>query len=267
MNIQELFSLKNKVALVTGGAKTLGYDMALALAEAGANVAITSRNLSDAEKSADDIKEITGQDVLGICLDVTNEEQIISAIKKVKEYFGTIDILVNNAGNVVSTPENSTLENRPLSEWQRTIDINLTGMFLCSKYVVAEVMKPAKSGNIINLGSVTGIVGKDRRVYDGTSIGGSTIDYHASKAAIINMTRDMAGYLAENGIRVNCISPGPFWRNQDPNFVKAYSKQIPLGRFGEEGKEVKGAVVYLASEASSYVTGHNLVIDGGLTAW
>ena len=128
-------------------------------------------------------------------------------------------------------------------------------------------MKPAGSGVIINLGSTAGIVGKDRRVYQGTDMGGATIDYHAAKGAVINMTRDMAVHLAPDNIRVNCISPGGFFRNQPERFVKAFSATIPMGRMGQDGKELKGAAVFLASEASSYVTGHNLVVDGGLTIW
>lgn len=267
MKVWELFNLDKKVALVTGGARHLGYDMALSLAEAGADVAITSRNLDEAEQAAANIQKLTGQKVIGLGLDVKDVKQIESAVDKVLEFYGKIDIMVNNAGNVVSTIENAPFEKRPLNEWQHVIDVNLTGVFLCSQYVVSKAMMPVKSGNIINISSVAGLTGKDRRVYMNTEIGGSTIDYHASKAGVINMTRDLAVYLAPHGIRVNCISPGPFERDQSRNFIEAYSKLIPMGRFGIEGKEMNGAVVYLASDASSYVTGHNLVIDGGLTAW
>ncbi|MEH7438066.1 SDR family oxidoreductase [Neobacillus drentensis] len=267
MKIWNLFNLEHKVAFVTGGARNLGYDMALSLAEAGADVAITSRKLEDAERAAASIQKLTGRKAIGITMDVKDFEQIERAVDRAVEFFGKIDILVNNAGNVESTSENAPFEKRPLNEWQHVIDVNLTGVFLCSQYVVSKAMLPQKSGNIINISSVAGITGKDRRVYLNTEIGGSTIDYHAAKAGVINMTRDMAVHLAPQGIRVNCISPGPFGRDQPKNFVEAYSNLIPMGRFGIEGKEVNGAVVYLASEASSYVTGQNLVIDGGLTAW
>lgn len=267
MDVWDLFKLDNKVAFITGGAKNLGYDMALSLAQAGADVAITSRSLQEAEQSAARITELTGRQAIGLQLDVKDVKQIEAAVDHTLAIYGKIDILVNNAGNVVSTVDNAPFEKRPLSEWQHVIDVNLTGVFLCSQYVVSRAMKPAQSGNIINISSVAGITGKDRRVYTNTNIGGSTIDYHAAKAGVINMTKDMAVYLAPDGIRVNCISPGPFGRNQSENFVEAYSRQIPMGRFGIEGKEMNGAVVYLASEASSYVTGHNLVVDGGLTVW
>jgi len=267
MTIWELFKLDGKVALVTGGARNLGYDMALALAEAGADVAITSRTLANAQRSAEQIACVTGRRVSAIQLDVIVETQVEAAIDLVLSELGRLDILVNNSGNVTSTPETAPFETRSLQAWQDTIDVNLTGVFLCSKHAVAKAMKPAKSGNVINLGSVAGLIGKDRRQYVGTEMGGATLDYHAAKGGVVNMTRDMAVYLAPFGIRVNCISPGGFFRNQPPKFVERYCANVPMGRMGEDGKEMKGAVVFLASEASSYVTGANLVVDGGLTAW
>lgn len=265
--VQELFDLTDQVALVTGGARNLGYDMALALAEAGADVTITSRKLKNAETSAQRIRTATGRRVLPLELDVTEEDRVIAAVEACLEEFGKIDILVNNAGNVVSTPETAPLEKRSLEDWRAIIDVNLTGVFLCSKHVVAKAMMPARKGTIINIGSITGMIGKDRRVYRGTPMGGATIDYHAAKGGVISMTRDMAVYLAPYNIRVNCISPGGFWRHQPEAFVKAYSETVPMGRMGQDGKEMKGAVVFFASEASSYCTGQNLAIDGGLTAW
>ena len=267
LNVWELFKLDGKAAIVTGGARNLGYDMALALAEAGADVAITSRKLPDAKSSAKRIAEATGRTVMPAQLDVRDEVQVEAAVDAVLEKFGKIDILINNAGNVISTPDNAPFEKRPSKLWHHTLDVNLHGAFYCSKHVVAKAMKPARSGVIIHIASTTGVVGKDRRVYEGTQMGGATLDYHAAKGALISMTRDMAVYLAPDNIRVNCISPGGFWRHQPEPFVRAYSKTIPMGRMGQDGKELKGAAVFLASEASSYVTGHNLVVDGGLTVW
>jgi NAD(P)-dependent dehydrogenase (short-subunit alcohol dehydrogenase family) len=265
--VQELFNLTDQVAFVTGGARNLGYDMALALAEAGADVAITSRQLENAEVSAEKIRSATRRRVLPLQLDVTQESQVEAALDACLKEFGKIDILVNNAGNVVSTPDTAPMEKRSLENWQAVIDVNLTGVFLCSKHVATKAMMPARKGVIINIGSVTGMIGKDRRVYRGTPMGGATIDYHAAKGGVISMTRDMAVYLAPYNIRVNCISPGGFWRQQPEAFVKAYSETVPMGRMGQDGKEMKGAVVFFASEASSYCTGQNLAIDGGLTAW
>lgn len=262
-----MFDLSGKVAIVTGGARTLGYDMALAMAEMGADVVITSRKIEDAKKSAAEIANLTGRKTLGVACDVRYEDQVEAAVDAVLKEFGKIDILVNNAGNVVSTQQNKPLEQRPTEQWDLTIGVNLTGVFLFSKWVVAKAMKPAKSGVIVNIASVAGMVGKDYRVYNGTPMGGVTIDYAAAKGGVINMTREMACWLSQYNIRVNSISPGGFWRNQHEKFVEAYNYLVPMGRMGQDGKEMKGAIVFLASEASSYVTGINLPVDGGMTAW
>jgi len=265
--VQELFDLSGRTALVTGGARNLGFDMALALAEAGADVAITSRNLESARESAERIAAATGRRALALELDVTSEEQAAAAVEEALRQFGKLDILVNNAGNVSSTPDNAPLEKRPLQEWMNTVQVNLTGTFLVSKHAAAKAMIPARSGNIINIASISGMIGRDRRVYAGTEMGGSTVDYAAAKGGVINLTRDMAAWLARYNIRVNCISPGGFWRNQPEPFVKAYSDATPMGRMGQDGREMKGPVVFLASEASSYCTGINLVVDIGFTCW
>ena len=265
--IHELFDLNDRVALVTGGARNLGLDMAMALGEAGCDLAITSRNLESARVSAQHISADTGRRAIGLACDVRDEEQVVAMVDAVLAEFGRIDILVNNAGNVLSTPQNKPLEQRSLDEWQFVVDVNMTGVFLCSKHVVARAMKPARRGVIINIGSVAGMLGKDHRVYQGTPMGGVTLDYAASKAGVINMTREMACWLAQYNIRVNCISPGGFERGQPEAFIRQYSYLVPMGRMGQDGKEIKGAVVFLASEASSYVTGINLPVDGGMTAW
>ena len=265
--IQELYDLTGQVALITGGARNLGFDMATALAEANADIAITSRTLENAQASAQLITKDTGRRVEGFACDVRDEGQVEKLIDDVLNSFGRIDILVNNAGNVVSTPENAPMEVRPVEQWNLTIDVNLKGLFLCSKHVVAKAMKPANSGVIINIGSAAGMVGKDRRHYRGTDMGGATIDYHAAKGGVISMTRDMAVYLCKYNIRANCISPGGFWRGHSQEFTEQYSSSVPMGRMGQDGKELKGVAVFLASEASSYVTGINLPVDGGLTAW
>ncbi|HOZ48054.1 MAG TPA: SDR family oxidoreductase [Candidatus Hydrogenedentes bacterium] len=267
MNAMDLFDLSGKVAVITGGARTLGYDMALALAEAGADVAITSRELEAARKSAETIAQATGRRTLAVQCDVRFEDQVEKMADAVLAEFGRIDILVNNAGNVTSTPENKPMEQRPTDAWEYTIDVNLKGTFLCTKHVVAKAMKPARQGVIINIASVAGMLGKDHRVYRDTPMGGVTIDYAAAKGGVINMTREMACWLAQYNIRVNSISPGGFWRNHSETFTRQYSYLVPMGRMGQDGKEVKGAALFLASEASSYVTGINLPVDGGMTAW
>jgi len=265
--IHELFDLSGRVAVVTGGARNLGFDIATALAEAGADVAITSRKIEEARAAAQRIAADTGRKIVGFACDVRFEDQVAQMVDAVLAEFGKIDILVNNAGNVVSTPENKPLEQRPIEEWDFTIDVNLKGVFLCSKHVVARAMKPARRGVIINLGSVAGMVGKDHRVYAGTTMGGVTVDYAAAKGGVIAMTREMACWLAQYNIRVNCISPGGFWRGHSETFTRQYNDRVPMQRMGQDGKDIKGAAVFLASEASAYVTGINLPIDGGMTAW
>jgi NAD(P)-dependent dehydrogenase (short-subunit alcohol dehydrogenase family) len=265
--VQELYNLTGKTALVTGGARNLGYDMAMALAEAGADVAITSRKLEEAHKSAQKIAEETGRRAGSYVCDVRYEDQVVALVDAVLKEFGKIDILVNNAGNVVSTPENKPLERRPLEEWENTVGVNMTGVFLCTKHVVAKSMKPARQGVIVNIASAAGVIGKDYRIYAGTDMGGATVDYAAAKGGVISMTREMAVWLAQYNIRVNSISQGGFWRGHSDTFTRQYSYLVPMGRMGQDGKEMKGPVVFLASEASSYVTGTNLIVDGGMTAW
>jgi len=143
----------------------------------------------------------------------------------------------------------------------------MKGVFLCSKHVLARAMKPARQGVIIRIASIVGLIGSDRRVYEGCNYGGGTIDCMAAKGGLISMTHEMACTLAQYNIRVNCISPGGFWRGHSERFTRQYTYRIPMGRMEQDGKDLKGAVIFLASEASSYATGINLTIDEGLTTW
>ncbi len=261
--ILDLFCLTGKVALVTGGARNLGRDMAEALAQAGADVAITSRDLRQAEQTAQTIAAATGRIVTAYELDVTVEAGICSVIAAVIDDFGQLDILINNAGNARNA---APLEARLLSDWQYTFETNSTATFLCTREA-AKHMMARKEGVIINIASISGMLGKDRRVYEGSDMIGVTIDYSSAKGAVVNMTRDLACYLGPHGIRVNSISMSGFERGQPADFLERYKSQHPLGRIGKDGKDMKGAVVYLASEASAWVTGHNLVLDGGFSAW
>jgi len=267
MNVKKLFDLGGQVALVTGGARNLGWEIAQGLVEAGADVALTSRDRGQAEEAARRLASETGRRAAGFACDVRSEPQVEATVRAVLAAFGRIDILVNNAGNVTSTPETNTVDRRPLAEWEHTIDVNLKGTFLCSKHVVALALKPASRGVIVNIASTAGMVGKDRRIYRGTTMGGTTADYAAAKGGVLALTRELACALAESNIRVNAISPGGFWRDHGETFTRQYGELVPLRRMGREGKELKGAVVFLASEAASYITGINLPVDGGLTAW
>ena len=261
--IQELFNLTGKVFLVAGGARDLGRDMAFALAEAGADGLLTSRNNSSAEKTSLEISKKTGRKVAGLALDATIEENVQEVTSKTVKKFGRIDVLVNCVGGGASAGSSTRLEERRLQDWESLHRTNLSSIFLLCKHVV-PVMKQQRTGSIINIASIAAITWRDRRVYtDGMSA--QAIDYASAKSAIVGLTRDLAAYLGPDGIRVNAISPGGFERGQPESFIKSYSDKTPLRRMGSDGTDIKGAVLFLAAESSAYVTGHNLVVDGGFT--
>lgn len=258
VNVMEMFKLDGKVAIVTGATGQLGYQFSAALLEAGAN-AVLADKISIPREKLENLKSI-GPEVMAINMDVTQKNSIKNIVKKVVSKFGRIDILVNNAGFAVFTP----FEKRSLDEFEKVINVNLKGVFLCSQIVGKQMIKQ-KSGNMINIGSTYGIVSPDHRIY-GKSGRNSSEVYGASKAGVIQITKYLATHLSKYNIRVNCITPGGVFNYQDSEFVKKYSYKTPLGRMANE-TELKGAVVFLASDASAYVTGHNLVVDGGWTIW
>ncbi len=263
MELKELFSLDGEVVLITGGARNLGWDMAEALAEAGASVIITSREANKAFEAAKKLSVKYNKKTLGVAMEVTDGVSVREAIKKVIDEFGKIDIFVGNAGNVKNS---APLEERQITDWEYTFAVNTTGIFLCLKEIV-PIMKKQMKGNIILIASIAGIVGKDRRQYEGSNLVEVTLDYVGAKGAVIAMMRDLAAALGKYNIRVNAISPGGFERGQPEEFKKRYCAATMLGRMGRQGVDLKGPVVFLASRASDYVTGHNLVVDGGYTAW
>lgn len=275
VHIRELFDLSGQVAIVTGGNRNLGYDAAEALAEAGARVVVTSREGPRAEEAAARLAASTGVEAIGRPLEVTDEAAWAALVEETLAHFGRLDILVNNAGGrgvVYGQPDPNLdfaanfLEGRSPAEWRRILDVNLTGVFLGCR-AVAPAMKAARRGKIINIASIDGMVGRDLRVYENTGLSPTVPDYLAAKAGVINLTRAVAVVLAPFGINVNCISPGGFFRNQPQRFVENYSRLTPLGRMGRDGVDLKGAVLFCAAPASDYMVGHNLVIDGGFTAW
>lgn len=259
MHVQKLFGLKGKVAVVTGGAGQLGTQIAEALFEAGGNVVIGDLNLLECQRKAKTISRNNPR-CIGLELDVTKKESVKKMTALVVKKFGRIDILINNAGIAVFTP----FERRKLNEFNKVIKVNINGVFLCSQIVSKQMIKQ-KEGNIINIGSIYGIVSPDPRIYADSGRNSSEV-YGITKAGIISLTRYLAVHLAKYNIRVNCISPGGIFNKQSPEFVENYCSETPLGRMGNED-DIKGAVVYLASKASDYVTGHNLTVDGGWTVW
>ena len=266
MSTLESFRLTGRVALVTGGARHLGYDMADALAEAGADLVITSRSLASAEDAAGRLRRERGAEVLPLALDVTDAAQVSDVVGKACDWKGRLDILVNNAGGGAGSGPCHLFERSP-EDMELLIATNLTGSLFCCQ-AVARRMAEQGHGKIINIASISGLVGRDRRMYEKNDMAGQPVDYAAAKAGVIGMTLDLAGLLSPMGIHVNAISPGGFARGQPGTFEQDYADETPLRRMGrDESVDLKGAVLFLASEASDYVTGQNLVVDGGFTIW
>ncbi len=254
MPVLDLFKLDGRVALVTGGNRGIGRAIAAAFAEAGASVAVTSRDAARAEKAAAEIGESTGQKCVGLALDVRDGAGVEAVFGRVVSELGGLDILVNNAG--INIRESIT--DLKDESWHDIIETNLAGAMRCSR-VAARGMKEQGWGRIINIGSILSFVGIAQRAA-----------YASSKAGLLGMTRAMALDLAPHGVTVNALCPGVFKTEinrpilNDPGYLKEFLKQIPLGAMGDP-TQLMGAAVFLASEASSYVTGAALMVDGGWT--
>jgi NAD(P)-dependent dehydrogenase (short-subunit alcohol dehydrogenase family) len=260
------FRLDGKVAIVTGGSAWLGHDMACAFAEAGSDVIITSRTQSRAEEATEGIADAYDVDTLALEMDQQEHEQVKTMAEDARAWKGHVDILVNNAGGGSGASEGNLFERAP-EDMVDLIATNLTGALFCCQEV-GRFMVEQKHGKIINIASMAGMVGRDRRMYRRNEKEEQPIDYAASKAGVIGMTKDLAGLLSPQGVHVNAISPGGFDKGDLPDgFVEDYGDATMLGRMGRMGKDLKGAALFLASPASDYVTGHNLVVDGGFSVW
>ena len=259
MNVMELFSLKGKVALVTGGAGLYGSTISTALGEAGATVVIASRNLNKCEEVAKNLRN-RNLDVVAMPLDLSRKDSIVALKDKIITAYGKIDILFNNA----VARKGGTMKTMTAEEWEETMKINSTGLFLSSKIFIEEMIK-RKSGSVINISSIYGMVGPDFSIYGNTGMT-SSANYSFAKGGMISFTKYLATYYAKYNIRVNCISPGGLFTNQPRELVNNYIKRTPLARMANKD-DLKGAAVFLASDASAYITGHNLVVDGGWTIW
>jgi NAD(P)-dependent dehydrogenase (short-subunit alcohol dehydrogenase family) len=255
MPVLDQFVLTNRRALVTGGARGLGRVMAEALAQAGADVVITSRSTGSAETAASDVAAATGRRVVGLAADVAIASDITRLVDEAERALGPIDILVNNAGINIRGASETLTE----ADWDTVLDTNVKGPFLCAR-LLGPRMAARGWGRIINLGSILSVIGIAGRA-----------PYAASKAAVANLTRVLALEWAGQGVTVNAICPGPFGTEMnrpllnDPEKYAAFVAKIPLGRWGEL-HEIAGATVFLASDASSFVTGSLLFVDGGWTA-
>jgi NAD(P)-dependent dehydrogenase (short-subunit alcohol dehydrogenase family) len=263
--IHDLFDLTGRAALVTGGARHLGFDAASILAAAGCHLAVTSRTLESAQRSAEAISTRYSVETLALQLDQTDFRDVARVFAAVQAWKGHIDVLVNNAGGGSGNSIANLFERNP-EDIDALIRINLTGMIYCCREA-GRIMAPQRAGKIINIASIAGLVGRDRRMYARSQMNGQPVDYAAAKAGVIGFTRDLAGFLSPMGVHVNSISPGGFARQLSEQFVRDYSDASPLGRMGRDGVDLKGAILFLASPASDYVTGHNLVVDGGFSIW
>ena len=257
MNVLDRFKLDGKVALVTGGAGLYGRQIVEALAEAGARTFMASRNLEKIKGHACIFRD-KELDVTALRLDQGKEESVQELLQTVSDAVGGVDILVNNA---VLRPMRDW--SSPASEFGKSMDVNATGIFLMTR-AFGDRMAERGGGSIINIGSIQGMIGPDYTLYEGLDMT-CPPDYFFHKAGMIQLTRFAAAKLGPSGVRVNVISPGGFFNNQEKSFVKRYSARTFLGRMADE-QDLKGAVVFLASNASRYVTGTNLVVDGGYTA-
>jgi NAD(P)-dependent dehydrogenase (short-subunit alcohol dehydrogenase family) len=267
------YDLDGRVAIVTGGAGLLGRGYCQTLAAAGAKVVIADVAGQAAEELADKISKEAGLDVVGIHTDVSNPESVRRLIEEVLRIFDRIDILVNNAAldpkfDADHAGEHTNrFENFPFRAWQEALDVNITGMFLCAQ-AVSVAMLEANRGVIINISSTYGLVGPDQRLYqrEGQSPQFKPVTYTVAKAAVLGLTHYLATYFANTGIRVNTLTPGGVFAGHDDEFVRRYSAKTVLGRMADSD-EMSSALLFLASDASSYTTGANLVVDGGWTAW
>lgn len=264
------FSLMTKVAVVTGSLGLIGKNHCEALADAGANVIVCDLDWAACHEFA----KTLSTDSIGAYLDVTDADSISAVLQVILDRFGHVDVLVNNAAinDMFESPalaaEQSKFENYPIAMWQKSLDVNVTGIFLCCQIIGTQMAKQ-RSGSIINVASTYGIVAPDQSLYrnpQGKQLFYKSPAYPTTKGAVISFTKFLAAYWGHQGVRVNTLSPGGVANGQDDYFISNYSRKTPLGRMAAP-TDYKGAVVFLASDASSYMTGANLVVDGGWTAW
>ncbi|MGG5254300.1 SDR family oxidoreductase [Neobacillus sp. SM06] len=256
MHVKELFDLKGKVAVVTGGGRGLGKQIAEGFAEAGANVVVCSRRVEACEQVSESLKKL-GVDSLALKCDVSNPEDVKQVVEQIIAKFGRIDILVNNSGASWGAP----VEEMPLEAWQKVINTNVTGTFLMSQ-AVGKVMLEQQAGKIINIASVAGLKGSNPKYMD-------AIGYNSSKGAVITFTKDLAVKWGPKGIYVNAIAPGFFPTKMSRALIEqgrdAILEGTPLRKFGSDN-DLKGVALFLASKASDFITGEVVVVDGGANA-
>lgn len=273
--IQDKFDLNSQVAVVTGGAGLLGVEFCKTLAEAGAAVVVADIDQAAADKVAQSLTE-AGYTASSFGLDVTSIESARELASVTMDRFGRLDILVNSAALDPKFDPDATakgiapgaFEDYPLEQWNAALSVNLTGLFLVTQACVKPMLGQGKKGSIINICSTYGLNGPDQRIYikDGLRVAYKPVYYTTTKAGVMGFTRYLAAYYAGTEIRVNALTPGGVYNKHEEYFVKNYSAKTILGRMARKD-EMNGALLFLASDASSYMTGNNVVVDGGWTAW
>lgn len=266
--------MEGRVAIVTGGAGMLGSEFCASLARAGAKVVVADIDALKAKTVADQIVAAKGI-AIPVALDVTKGDSVEQAVKAVVDKWQRIDILVNNAALDPKVDSSgmalgrTRFEDYPLQAWQEALDVNLTGSFLCAQHVGRQMLKQG-SGNIVNICSIYGLVAPDQRLYREDSDSNQPFikpaTYAVTKAGLAQLTRYLSAYWAGTGIRVNTLTPGGVEAGQADTFIRKYSEKTHLGRMATS-EEIASALLFLVSDASSYVTGANLVVDGGWTSW
>jgi gluconate 5-dehydrogenase len=260
-DVATLFSLRGKTALITGATGHLGSAMADALAEAGASVVVSSRTLASAQAAAQRLARVEGARHFAVEMDHMDEQSIDRGFARALSQAEKVDVLINNGHEPLAADWKSVTA----AQFNRQL-ANATGYFLLAHRLHDHVVSRAGEGSVVMVGSMYGTVASYPDVYEGITTA-SPVAYHALKGSIVQMTRHLAAYWGKDGVRVNCLSPGPFPSGAAPAaLVERLERKSPQGRMGRP-EELKGPVVFLASDASSYMTGHNLVIDGGWTAW
>lgn len=258
MHIKELFSLKNKVILVSGGAGNYGKCIVEGLAEADGTVIIASRNIDNAEQVAQDFRN-QGLNVQALQVDQGDHESVLNLKKMILQKFGKLDVFINNA---VSRPMKSY--DADITDFAESMRVNATGSMDITREM-AQLIVANGGGSIVNIGSMMGMFGPDLSNYEGTDMGTPPPDYFFHNAGLLNLTRYMAKVLSGKNVRVNCISPGGLFNNQPAAFLNNYCKKVPLKRMANQD-DIKGISVLLSSEAGAYINGENILMDGGLNA-
>ena len=274
-NINKLFDLSGRIAIITGGAGLLGFQHASAVAEAGGTPIIVDIDEKTAKEKSKIISDNYNVKSIGIRTDITIESDVKNLLDKILTTFGQIDILINNAAidpkvNLKKNINLSRLENFSIEQWNKELSVGLTGAMICSK-IMGSQMSKSGAGVILNISSDLGVIAPDQRLYKEDGLPESQqsvkpITYSVIKHGLNGLSKYLATYWADKGVRVNSISPGGVFNNQDSEFVERLSKLIPMGRMAYKD-EYKAAIVFMVSDASSYMTGANLVIDGGRSCW